>query len=131
MTPKLADLMVDRRSRARACELAIIAHALLDPGSVRFRDAIFVSREAALVLDAIVDQPETARVALVATVQVAARCRRNVDRIAVETMREAGRLAREAETVTIMDLAAAGSLDIVVMLLADAQAHPARIRVVA
>lgn len=126
----LWDAINDRSTRARACEMALILHALTDPGAVASCSGLMLSEPAAIALGVICEQPE-ARMALVSTVRVALTFRHAIGDLTTQTCSDTMRLVREAAAVPAADLAALGPLEHVTAMLRDVRAYPSTLRIVA
>jgi hypothetical protein len=116
--------MVDRRTRASACETAIVARAALDAGArLVVSEPLPLSRAAAFVLDELFTTPHT-RHDLEGSIVDAARIARSAGILSDEATLDAERLARDVASTTVADLLDVGSLDVLVDLLFDARLHP-------
>lgn len=119
----LADALIDRATRSRACETALVALVALDPGAIAFYDGVMLSPETILLLDIILERPSAVRAAFLPTIRAAlneAHAFRDVDD---SLCRDVMMLAESAAAVTVADLASVGSLVDVVTMLRDVRPH--------
>jgi hypothetical protein len=106
----LLDRFTDRTTRHEAAEVALVAHAALQPEILLERRCLSLSPAAVLVLDAILTYPAACRADLVAVVRVSLDVA-DADR---ELRGAVIRLATDAAALTVQDLAAVGGLGVIV-----------------
>lgn len=114
----LDNALAERSTRARACELLIAAHALMQPGArLVYIEPLPLSDAAAAVLDVIYGDPH---------------CRHGLQAAVVMGggSKEACVFAGDVARVTVTALAA-WRLDVLINLLFDARLHPVVLRAVA
>jgi len=118
MSTLLLDRLLNRETRVDALEVALVARALIEPGSMPY--AVDVSAPCALVLNAIFARHYAdPNVALVATVV------HHVAWETVELQRAAVALAEDVAALTVQDLTSIGDLGTVLTLLvSERQATP-------
>jgi hypothetical protein len=127
----LLDLLAERATRRRALETALGAYVLLDLWLATRVERLELSADAIVLLSIILDEPETARAALVTSVRIALRFSNSVRgnasraehweqflRKGLTCPVDVLRLARDVARVTVLDLSSVGPFTLVVELLA-------------
>jgi hypothetical protein len=123
----ISDLMIDRATRAHACEVVIIARLLLDPGTrLVFSEPLPVTPEAGFLLDLILADSD-AHHDLVASARITSHVAHLAGTVVEGTGRRAVSLAREVCGTTVGELSAIGSTNVVVDLLKDALLRRTRV----
>lgn len=107
--------MVSRETRGDALEVALVARVLLDPLSLRGFGQIPLTPQASALVGSIIAQPSVA--AIDSTLLVSDQDERQWPGLTA--------LARQAGSVTVQDVAACGSLPLIVDLLRDVRLQAA------
>lgn len=113
----LAEMVLDRTTRARALEIALLGHVLIDAKAPHRIGAVPLSA-AAMMLVGLIQQDHTAsRAALVAYARIQLRLLHAVGVVDRSRCRDVLRLASHASRVSVGDLAGVGQIENVARLL--------------
>lgn len=114
-----ADGLVDRRTRMRTLEAAVVAHRLLAPEAIDPFRQVPLSADATTLVDLIADDPACSRSALVSYARARLRLAWAAGAVSTESCRAVIRLALTVSRTSVGDLASVGSFSHVVRLLAS------------
>ena len=125
---KLLDQILDRETRARALECAILSRLLLDPRSLDGYGQIELSDEAQFIASVIANHPSTASRGLLSSVEHAITIDAgptNPSELNVARYARIEDMARDVDRLPVGEVALAGALLDVVLLLGSVRADDA------